>query len=430
MKLSDKLIELRKEKGWSQEDIAERLDVSRQAISRWENGTALPDAQNILRISKLFNISSDFLLNDEYENDAPNLTVDALEEGGAPADNSPKKHSHWYLILAMSLALLAALTVAIVMGIRDNEAPSEMVHSHRDFKVVKENEISSTCSEGGSYDEVIYCTECDEEILRSSKSVEKIAHSLANSVMENVVSSTCIKEGSYEEVTYCTQCGMALTRTYRITEKLAHQYQNKKCVVCGEPQPSEGLVYMSNGDGTCFVSGEACTDEIIIIPEYSPSGETVVGIKAYGFAGNKAKSIRIPETVTAIGEGAFQECKNLESINLPSKLTEIDSYTFYKCEKLKAITIPSGVYSIGTEAFMDCIACESIVIPASVTKIGQFAFCNFSGCDGTVTFEVYKGWMLYDNSGNCVDVIYFEGRVATPTQLITWQYSEYTWKRG
>ena len=58
MKLSDKLIELRKTKGWSQEDFAEMLDVSRQAISRWENGTALPDAQNILRISKLFNVSA------------------------------------------------------------------------------------------------------------------------------------------------------------------------------------------------------------------------------------------------------------------------------------------------------------------------------------------------------------------------------------
>ena len=67
VKLADKLIELRKSKGWSQEDFAEKMDVSRQAISRWENGTALPDAQNILRISKLFNVTSDYLLNDDYE---------------------------------------------------------------------------------------------------------------------------------------------------------------------------------------------------------------------------------------------------------------------------------------------------------------------------------------------------------------------------
>ena len=70
MKLPDKIIKLRKERGWSQEDFAEKLDVSRQAISRWENGTALPDAQNVLQISKLFNVTTDYLLNDDYESDS------------------------------------------------------------------------------------------------------------------------------------------------------------------------------------------------------------------------------------------------------------------------------------------------------------------------------------------------------------------------
>ena len=69
MTLPDKIIKLRKEKGWSQEDLAEKLNVSRQAISRWENGTALPDAQNVLQISKLFNVTTDYLLNDDYESD-------------------------------------------------------------------------------------------------------------------------------------------------------------------------------------------------------------------------------------------------------------------------------------------------------------------------------------------------------------------------
>ena len=69
MKLPDKIIKLRKENGWSQEELAEKLDVSRQAISRWENGTALPDAQNVLQISKLFHVTTDYLLNDDYESD-------------------------------------------------------------------------------------------------------------------------------------------------------------------------------------------------------------------------------------------------------------------------------------------------------------------------------------------------------------------------
>lgn len=69
MNLQEKLIQLRKSKGMSQEDLAEKIMVSRQAISRWENGTALPDATNILAISKLYGVTTDYLLNDHYESD-------------------------------------------------------------------------------------------------------------------------------------------------------------------------------------------------------------------------------------------------------------------------------------------------------------------------------------------------------------------------
>ena len=69
MKLSDKIVGLRKSNGMSQEDLAEKLDVSRQAISRWESGAAMPDANNILQLSKLFDVTTDYLLNDDYQSD-------------------------------------------------------------------------------------------------------------------------------------------------------------------------------------------------------------------------------------------------------------------------------------------------------------------------------------------------------------------------
>ena len=64
MNLSEKLLALRKARTMSQEELAERLDVSRQAISRWEQGTAMPDAANLLQLSRLFGVSVDYLLND------------------------------------------------------------------------------------------------------------------------------------------------------------------------------------------------------------------------------------------------------------------------------------------------------------------------------------------------------------------------------
>ena len=429
MKLSDKLIKLRKEKGWSQEFFAEELDVSRQAISRWENGTALPDAQNILRISKLFNVSADYLLNDDHEGETYISTVETATEETEPIVRK-KKPSRWYVIAAICCVILAACVIVIMQVVKRTNDKANAVCLHPVFSTVKENEVAPTCTAEGSYDAVVYCTECHVEISRTTESVAKLAHTLSSSVKENEISATCTAKGSYDEVVYCTKCRSEVLRTHRSAEMIAHQYQNKKCTACGEDQPSEGLVYMSNGNGTCFVDAGDCLDENIVIPSYSPKGDKVTQIKAYAFWGNSnVKSVRIPETVTEIGEGAFQDCINLESVNLPSKLKMIQSYTFDGCKSLKEITIPTGVYYIGIEAFADCIACQSIVIPASVTKIGQYAFRNFSHCDGTVTFEIYNGWRLYDDEGNWVDVVNFTNSMATPTLCITFKYSEYTWKR-
>jgi len=69
MKLADKILNLRKAYGMSQDDLAEKLNVSRQAISRWEMGTAQPDTPNVLQLSKLFDVTTDYLLNDDYESD-------------------------------------------------------------------------------------------------------------------------------------------------------------------------------------------------------------------------------------------------------------------------------------------------------------------------------------------------------------------------
>lgn len=65
MNFSDNLIKLRKGKGWSQEELADKLGLSRQAISKWEVGTSKPDIDNLIKISKLFEISIDELVNNE-----------------------------------------------------------------------------------------------------------------------------------------------------------------------------------------------------------------------------------------------------------------------------------------------------------------------------------------------------------------------------
>lgn len=65
--ISEKLYKLRKESGLSQEQLAEQLKVSRQAISKWESGNAVPESEKLIAISKYFGVSLDYLLRDEEE---------------------------------------------------------------------------------------------------------------------------------------------------------------------------------------------------------------------------------------------------------------------------------------------------------------------------------------------------------------------------
>lgn len=62
MELAEKIAALRKQKGWSQEELAERMQVTRQSVSKWESGQSVPDLDKVLQLSELFAVSTDFLL--------------------------------------------------------------------------------------------------------------------------------------------------------------------------------------------------------------------------------------------------------------------------------------------------------------------------------------------------------------------------------
>ena len=67
MALSEKIMNLRKKNGWSQEELAERLDISRQSVSKWESGESIPTLEKLIRISEIFEVSTDYLLKDNFK---------------------------------------------------------------------------------------------------------------------------------------------------------------------------------------------------------------------------------------------------------------------------------------------------------------------------------------------------------------------------
>lgn len=80
MIFADKLIQLRKKSGWSQEELAEKIDVSRQSVSKWEGAQAIPDYDKMIKLSNLFGVSIDYLLKDNIESEEYIEPIDEIKK--------------------------------------------------------------------------------------------------------------------------------------------------------------------------------------------------------------------------------------------------------------------------------------------------------------------------------------------------------------
>lgn len=119
MILADKIIEERKKNGWSQEELASKLGVSRQAVSKWESSGSIPDLQRILQMSELFGVTTDYLLKDEIEEERLNEYVEtktikvSMEEANQYLDMKSKGSR--LVANATSLCILSPVPL-IVLG--------------------------------------------------------------------------------------------------------------------------------------------------------------------------------------------------------------------------------------------------------------------------------------------------------------------------
>lgn len=109
MNIANKILLLRKRKGISQEELANQLNTSRQAISKWENGQSTPDLDKIVALSKYFGVTTDYLLTDGIEMEAA-PDKNQYEYQYALNEAEKKKHfSYWLKVMAPFIMILAIL---------------------------------------------------------------------------------------------------------------------------------------------------------------------------------------------------------------------------------------------------------------------------------------------------------------------------------
>ena len=119
---------------------------------------------------------------------------------------------------------------------------------HKAADAVKENENPATCTADGSYDSVVYCSVCKEELSRKTETVSALGHTSAAAVEENRTESTCTVAGSYDSVVYCSVCKAELSRETKAlpladhTPKAAVE-ENRKESTCTVAGSYESVVY-------------------------------------------------------------------------------------------------------------------------------------------------------------------------------------------
>lgn len=113
MILADKIIKLRKKNGWSQEELAEKMNVSRQAVSKWESAQSVPDLGKLLQLAELFGVTTDYLLKDDIEDEEVTTDNDSvvrrvsLEEAVA--------YLNWRAVAAKRIALAVFMCIFSVI---------------------------------------------------------------------------------------------------------------------------------------------------------------------------------------------------------------------------------------------------------------------------------------------------------------------------
>ena len=276
-----------------------------------------------------------------------------------------------------------------------------------------------TCTEDG--EEQRQCQRCGEV---ETKTLLKTGHSFGE----------WTKNPDGSSVRYCTHCGVTKTKAAKAAkeakaaksepekiqeETIAETKKKKKVLPIFLSLFSliivgciAGLIYFNSPAGifkfTQLPDGTYEVSTLILSPSdgkleipssYKGKPVTMIGINFTGFYRKMLTSVDIPDSVTSIGDSAFDGCSRLTSITIPDGVTSIGERAFYNCSKLASVMIGDGVTSIGWDAFYRCSSLTSITIPDGVTRIDNSAF---RGCRSLTSVTIGNG---VTSIGNCA----FEG---------------------
>ena len=382
MELGEKIQISRKKKGMSQEDLANVLNVSRQAVQKWERGVSNPELNKVIELGRVLDVSLDWLLDEDktFKEEAvvEEETEDSLEEKESIEEETPTeeeqenpaheetpvpekpKRSFKKVFIIGSIALLliggtaAAITIAVNakkhanMPFLDREGNAFLVEGYEGTKEI--DGVSYAFGNVGSHKSMY--------IVGVETSNPSFMAEYNGYVLEDMLFATFSDRRDYVSVT---------VPDWSIFQTInAKTLSFKECTKLEKVKLPEGLLLLG-GFGGCTTLSE------IDIPD------TVEEFEPFTFENcTSLKSITIPEDVRVLPRLIFSNCQSLTEVNFVSTIKTIDEEAFKGCTSLKEITLPRSLSSLGKYAFMNCTSLESVVIPQGIDAINDCLFCDCS----------------------------------------------------
>lgn len=124
MKLGEKIALCRKKAGLSQEELASRLALSRQAVSRWETGAAAPDIEKVAELSRIFHVTTDYLLLEERDEAEPSSSQTAAKQEKPALDPVAERRRKFRIAFGAASVILGLLTAVAALALTQQYAES------------------------------------------------------------------------------------------------------------------------------------------------------------------------------------------------------------------------------------------------------------------------------------------------------------------
>ena len=283
---------------------------------------------------------------------------------------------------------------------------------HTPAEAVKENEVPASCSKEGSYDLVVKCAECGEEISRTPKTIDKLDHTPAEAVRENEVPASCSKEGSYDSVVYCSACTEQISRETKTIDKLAHTMgawevttaptcttkgvETSKCENCDyfETKDVDTIDHTPGAEATC-TTPQTCT------------GCDYVFVNALNHTPGAAATCTTAQTCTKCGETLVAAFNHADENN--DNICDRENCKASLCGENNHIEDDGTVTKDATctekgEKTYKCTACGNTLRTEEIPATGH-TYIDHEAQAPTCTD---KGWEAYQTCEKCQYTSYVE----------------------